>query len=326
MQITRPRLFELLSETSRSFSIGIQLLHEPLKTQLCLGYLLCRILDTYEDSFSVSPDLRIKALDLCAELLVELGNEDPASWQQKINNWKIQRDQSYSAYSEIKKWEQTLLLEAEGIFTEIYSLPFSVRKVFSESLQDMAIGMKKEVQSQQAGAQPQPRTLQELDSYCYSVAGTVGLLIHGLTNGASELKKTAVEFGKALQLVNIAKDFHNDWSEGRCFWPGLAYTPKQNPQLPEFTTLENGFAEIKELFATYVKSADLYIKEFALKQKDFYFFCVFPLEMAKKTFDKGCSDLSWLKNQGTFKLSRFETIALMANLGISIPKNLIANS
>ena len=44
------RLRELLTRTSRSFSLGIAGLREPLRARVRLGYLLCRVLDTYEDS------------------------------------------------------------------------------------------------------------------------------------------------------------------------------------------------------------------------------------------------------------------------------------
>jgi len=58
-------------------------------------------------------------------------------------------------------------------------------------------------------------TFEELDGYCYHVAGAVGLVsieIFGYRNQAC--KEYALALGTALQLTNILRDIREDWDNG----------------------------------------------------------------------------------------------------------------
>lgn len=66
-----------------------------------------------------------------------------------------------------------------------------------------------------------PQTWDELEQYCYGVAGTVGLLclpIFGV-DVTSERVAGAVALGLAFQLTNIARDVASDARGGRCYLP-----------------------------------------------------------------------------------------------------------
>jgi farnesyl-diphosphate farnesyltransferase len=73
----------------------------------------------------------------------------------------------------------------------------------------------------------QLQTLQDLRDYCYVVAGIVGEMLTelfvlqspSLDAVATELRERSVEFGEALQLVNILKDAQTDAAEGRVYLP-----------------------------------------------------------------------------------------------------------
>ena len=63
-------------------------------------------------------------------------------------------------------------------------------------------------------------TFEELDGYCYHVAGAVGLVsieIFGYRNQAC--KEYALALGTALQLTNILRDVKNDAQRGRIYLP-----------------------------------------------------------------------------------------------------------
>jgi 15-cis-phytoene synthase len=60
----------------------------------------------------------------------------------------------------------------------------------------------------------------DLETYCYRVAGVVGLMmchIMGLDDG--EARKNAVDLGIAMQMTNIARDVHEDFRNGRVYLP-----------------------------------------------------------------------------------------------------------
>jgi phytoene synthase len=67
-------------------------------------------------------------------------------------------------------------------------------------------------------------TFEELSTYCYGAASTVGLMsmhIVGYESGAKrkEAVRYAVKLGVALQLTNILRDVSEDWERGRLYLP-----------------------------------------------------------------------------------------------------------
>jgi len=64
------------------------------------------------------------------------------------------------------------------------------------------------------------QTWQELDLYCYRVAGTVGLMmmrVFGLEDEGAEPR--ALDLGRAMQLTNILRDVAEDAVAGRIYLP-----------------------------------------------------------------------------------------------------------
>lgn len=67
-----------------------------------------------------------------------------------------------------------------------------------------------------------PQTEQDLERYCYHVAGTVGgmmAIVMGVPPAEDETLERAAELGIAFQLSNIARDLRDDWASGRCYVP-----------------------------------------------------------------------------------------------------------
>lgn len=62
-------------------------------------------------------------------------------------------------------------------------------------------------------------TEEELDKYCYYVAGAVGLMIIPILaeKHHSKLRQTAIMLGKAMQLTNILRDIGEDYRKGRIY-------------------------------------------------------------------------------------------------------------
>lgn len=90
-----------------------------------------------------------------------------------------------------------------------------------------------------------PRSEDDLDRYCYHVAGAVGVMM-AIVMGVSPNDKAqldrACDLGMAFQLANIARDILEDDAAGRCYlpdeWqarldigPGEAIRPYNRPRL-----------------------------------------------------------------------------------------------
>lgn len=64
------------------------------------------------------------------------------------------------------------------------------------------------------------QTFDDLTTYCYSVAATVGLMtMHIVGFAGTQAVPYAVRLGVALQLTNILRDVGEDWREGRLYLP-----------------------------------------------------------------------------------------------------------
>ena len=108
-----------------------------------------------------------------------------------------------------------------------------------------------------------PRTTADLLTYCYHVAGCVGLMmakIMGVDEQDSETLEAANDLGLAFQLANIARDIGEDADAGRCYipatWlakvdlePGEHMRPHHRPQLAKVG------AHLAEMAAGYEASA-----------------------------------------------------------------------
>lgn len=64
------------------------------------------------------------------------------------------------------------------------------------------------------------QSFEELATYCYGVASTVGLMsMHIVGFQSQDAVRYAVKLGVALQLTNILRDVAEDWERGRLYLP-----------------------------------------------------------------------------------------------------------
>jgi phytoene synthase len=87
-------------------------------------------------------------------------------------------------------------------------------RVPEQPFQDLISGMEMDLSKHRY------ETFEELELYCYRVAGTVGLMmapVLGCTD-ARALEQAAA-LGQAMQLTNILRDVKEDWGRGRVYLP-----------------------------------------------------------------------------------------------------------
>jgi phytoene synthase len=63
------------------------------------------------------------------------------------------------------------------------------------------------------------KTEEELFTYCYRVAGTVGRMMAPIAGGALEAEAKAIRLGQAMQLTNILRDVGEDLARDRLYLP-----------------------------------------------------------------------------------------------------------
>jgi farnesyl-diphosphate farnesyltransferase len=212
-----PKLQALLQKTSRTFALTIPLLPEPLQTEIATAYLLFRIIDTFEDATRWDGPRRAKALSLFIQLMEV---EDARAVGAMTKLWLDEPPLDHPGYLE-------LLAATPEVIGWHRALRPAAREQLRKHLTQSARGMMDVVARTDANGALQLQTLQDLRDYCFVVAGLVGQMLTelfvlqspSLQPVAAELRARAVEFGEALQLVNILKDVRPDAVEGRVYLP-----------------------------------------------------------------------------------------------------------
>ncbi|MFP2929250.1 phytoene/squalene synthase family protein [Pyxidicoccus sp. 3LG] len=99
---------------------------------------------------------------------------------------------------------------------EFAALKHTVRhyRIPEQPFQDLISGMEMDLTKNRYA------TWEELDLYCYRVAGVVGLMLTPVLGCAdAEAARPAADLGRAMQLTNILRDVREDLERGRVYLP-----------------------------------------------------------------------------------------------------------
>jgi farnesyl-diphosphate farnesyltransferase len=211
-------LLDLLEKTSRTFALSIPPLPEPVRREVTVAYLLFRIADTFEDATHWPPADRIAALGDFGFLLKDGTREEARQLGQA---WTQAGVSHHAGYRE-------LIVETPFVFEAFSALRPEAAAILRTHVVRSAEGMAHFV-ARTGDEGLVLESLDDLKSYCYTVAGIVGELLtelfllkessSSLQPVARELRSRARAFGEALQLVNILKDADEDAAEGRRYLP-----------------------------------------------------------------------------------------------------------
>ncbi len=207
---------EMLPKVSRTFALCIRLLPPTLEHSVLVAYLLCRIADTLEDTTSLVPVEKRELLEHFRSCL------DPGGPGTKPLE---------TAFGCSNADDEFLAHHAAIVLREFGRLPDVQQAAIRPWVQEMCSGMADFVELTDVngnGSTDATFTVEDLDRYCYYVAGTVGHLLTELfrlfrptvqSERWDKLSSLATSFGLGLQLTNIIKDVADDRRRGRSFLP-----------------------------------------------------------------------------------------------------------
>jgi phytoene synthase len=133
--------------------------------------------------------------------LVDEGNEPEEIKYEKLRKWRIELEKALAGQSDYS------LLNKLGKTISKFNIPIDP---FFELLKGMEMDLQKK----------RYLSFDDLVTYCYRVASTVGLMsieIFGYKHKSA--KDFAVNLGIALQLTNILRDIKKDSAQGRIYLP-----------------------------------------------------------------------------------------------------------
>lgn len=257
----------MLKETSRTFYIPINRLPGELKAAVASAYLCMRAIDDIEDSSEIDNTTKAKLLrkiSLNLQAGVENTTVDDFSLWLKGEKTRILPEVSLR----LGEWA---LLAPEAIAPRIWDATAAMADRMAYWAE---INWPIETES-------------DLDSYTFSVAGAVGLLLSDLWtwyDGTKTNRTHVIGFGRGLQAVNILRNQQEDIIRGVDFYP-------------DTWTREN----MDRYARRNLRLADLYTN--ALPPGPAKDFCQIPLTLAHGTLK--------VLSLGKEKLSRRDVIALI---------------
>ena len=292
----------MLPKVSRTFALGIQMLPAPLEEWLTVGYLLCRVVDTVEDTEDM-PWATRRRLFTAFEDALTTGNTA-----------------AFDADSDVfpEHADGDLSRNLRRVLTPMASFPEPVQEAMRRWIGEMCSGMA--VYARRHACEPGRTTLRDLpdlERYCYFVAGTVGHLLTdvflvGVPEAqphAHQMRKHALGFGLLLQMTNIVKDVTDDWPRGWCFIPQTILTDAgtTTDQLldPEYKDASlNAVNRVNMHAQRFYADAVAYVLAIPQSAAAIRRFCLFPMLLAGKTLNLARNNPAVIDAAAKVKVSR----------------------
>jgi len=270
--IHRSDLLRVLKDNSRTFFIPITRLPDRLQEAIGAAYLCMRAIDEIEDHPSLDNQAKAFILHgLSQSLQAQLASDNPANRSMLEVLFLPYRKILPEVTLRIGDWLSHM---PQGIAPRLWDATIAMSD-------RMAYWVEKDWLIQ---------TEADLDSYTFSVAGAVGLLICDIWtwfDGSQIDRLAAIHFGRGLQSVNILRNREEDNQRGVNFFP-------------------SGWAE-KKMFAYARKNLDQAKAGIArISQDSFKYLVDIPLALAEAT-------LQALEN-GQSKLTRAQVLQIVGQV------------
>lgn len=223
---------EMLEGVSRTFALTIPQLPAALCRVVSNAYLLCRIVDTIEDEPALTGARKNYFYEQFLRTLNVPRNAETFSRQLCV-----------SLSSQTPPAEHELIRNVPRVVRITRSFSEPQREALQRCVSAMAKGMG---QFQLRGEKQGLQSLEDLDQYCYYVAGVVGQMLTNLfclhspeiAQNRKALMALAVSFGQGLQMTNILKDVWEDYQRGACWLPRKIFA-EEGFDLNDLTTGRN---------------------------------------------------------------------------------------
>jgi farnesyl-diphosphate farnesyltransferase len=279
----------MLQGVSRTFALTIPQLPPALCRVVSNAYLLCRIVDTIEDEPALNA---VQKNYFCQKFLTALSSAQNAE--------RFSRQLGGLLSNQTIPAEQELIRNVARVtrITRGFSKP--QRQALEHCVRTMAKGM---AEFQLKGA---VETLNDLDEYCYYVAGVVGQMLTSLfciyspqiAKNHDALMQLSISFGQGLQMTNILKDVWEDYQRGACWLPRKVFA-QEGFDLNSLTTapnragFERGIRYLISIAHQHLRNALSYTLLIPKEEMGIRNFCLWGLGLAVLTLRKLNTQLSY---------------------------------
>lgn len=276
----------LLAGVSRTFALTIPELPDRLRPVVANAYLLCRIVDTIEDEPALAAaEKRRFAAQFVA---VVAGAEEPAGFAAAL---------APRLSASTIPAEHALIRETPRVIRITRALAEPEREALERCVRVMAGGM---AAFQERAGTGGLRDLDDLNRYCYHVAGVVGEMLTALfchyspeiARHQEALERLSRSFGQGLQMTNILKDLWDDRRRGVSWLPRDLFRDA-GVELSTLVPGPNGgpgfgdaLARLIGIAHTHLRDALAYVLLIPKRERGIRTFCLWAIGMALLTLRK----------------------------------------
>ena len=304
----------VLKNVSRSFYLSLIVLPKPVRKQMSLAYLFCRVADTIADTRILPYHERLPALHAFRARFQE---DFPSRIDLDPLRQLMQPHQSQAS-----KGEHQLLLHLREFFQIYDRLPSGEQCPVKHLVLTLTRGMELDLTCFPGDAPSDVRALPDmasLDRYTYYVAGVVGefwtklcsanLRAFRIHRNNQKLINLGMRFGQGLQLTNILRDVGKDLQCGRCYLPadelqrlGLQALDLLDPTLlPRVRPL---IVKLIDYTLEHLDHASCYVQLLPRRALRVRLSCMWPLLFAVQTLEEVCQSEGLLSHQERVRISR----------------------
>ena len=309
----------ILPRVSRTFALTIPQLPPRLRESAANAYLLCRLADTIEDDPGLSSETKSSFMsEFLAAVRGEVDQEDLA------------RRLAAALSPQMTTAEHDLVAHTPAVLRVAATFPDNQRRAVIRCLSTMGTGMP---EFQHHKTLDGLANLEELDRYCYFVAGVVGEMMtdlfcdhcEDLLAHRDEMMALAVCFGQGLQMTNILKDVWEDRQSDTCWLPrsvfreidgGLAGAMRNG----DSAAIATGIRELVAVAHAHLQSALKYTQLIPRRETGIRRFCLWAIGMAVLTLQKIHRNPGYANGQAV-KISRGAVRATVVACNMALVSN-----
>jgi len=318
----------ILPGVSRTFALTIPVLPDSLAEVVANAYLLCRLADTIEDD--VGLDHAAKTAFHRRLVAVVHGEADAESFAKELA--PLLSERTLPA-------ERELVSNVGKVVRMTQSFSANEQQSISRCLDRMCAGMP---DFQRHKSLRGLSDLDEMNAYCYVVAGVVGEMLTelfcercpALASKRPELMHLALSFGQGLQMTNILKDIWEDRRAETCWLPrsvfGANFDLSRLDELHTTAEYRRGLEQLIGIAHYHLRNALEYTRQIPAREAGIRRFCLWAIGLAVLTLRKvqkqgGTGPAQRLKisrrsvrmTVGLVNLTHFSDRALRALFGVA---------
>jgi len=307
---------EHLNKVSRTFALSIEYLPTPLEEYTSMQYLLCRIPDTIEDAYHINSEDKIKLLNLYENVLHRGKPETPQEFIDSVEPY----------YKNTDDWN--LVMDTPRLISIFRDYPPTIQTAITPWARELTRGMLEYATRQDDSVGVRIQTADDLEEYCYYVAGTVGhMIIDTLiaTKGdggynTTDLHSNARNYGIFLQHINIAKDVYDDYeSEDSVYIPQDildSYGVNQDEVTDENNKekVSNSIEDVLDITETFIHGAEKFLEQIQDIDDESYVGWSIPYVLAVATLRELRTHTGNIASENPVKIEREEVVSIVSAL------------